>query len=512
MNAPSLVALVLLCGAVFGALGYLIARSRVETDHREWGANIKVAEERARQLGKQADELRSERDDLKERADRLERIQAEQSVERRGRDEQMGRLDAELRSARTAAEKQQQELIACKSQLTELQAQQQAVREQAAGVEAAHKELDRTREENNRLQSESFKAMATEMLATSEQKLVTAADGKLNATSAAVRERLERLDQYLRQLDSQRVSANADLKAQITRLTQDNAESREQTRALVEALRKPQVRGNWGEMHLRRAVELAGMQEHCDFDTQVQLDGDEGRLRPDMVVHLAGGKNVVVDAKVSLAAFLSATEAADDAERERCWAEHAKQLRKHVDALAGKEYFRKVAGSPEFVVMFLPGESLLQPALERSPELLEYAASKRVFIAGPTTLITMLRAIAFAWTQAALQDNLQQVYDLGRELYERLGHLGGHLNTLGTSLDRSVSAYNKAIGSLESRVLVTARKFQTLKIVEGPLASLKPAEQAVRPLGSPELMAAADEDRMVRALPTSGAEGETDIA
>jgi DNA recombination protein RmuC len=195
---------------------------------------------------------------------------------------------------------------------------------------------------------------------------------------------------------------------------------------LAEALRKPQVRGAWGEMHLKRAVELAGMQEHCDFDTQVAIDGDEGRLRPDMVVHLAGGKNVVVDAKVSLAALLSAAEASDDAERERYWAEHAKQLRKHVDTLAGKEYFRKVAGSPEFVVMFLPNESLLEPALERNPELVEYAASKCVFIAGPTTLMAMLRVIAFAWTQAALQDNMRQVYELGRELYERLGHLGGH--------------------------------------------------------------------------------------
>lgn len=511
MNTPYVIVFVLLC-VLSGGLGFLAARSLVGTQNGKREADLKVAEERARQFDQQAERLRTERDDLKARADQLERTVTEQSAEARGRDERMGRLGAELTSTRATAERHRRELEECTRRLAELESERQAVREQRSAVEAAQKALEETREENNRLQAESFKALAADMLATSEQKLVSAADGKFNATGAAVRERLEQLDTRLKELDHKRTTADAELKTQIARLTQDNAEGRAQTQALAEALRKPQVRGNWGEMQLKRTVELAGMQEHCDFNLQVSIDGDEGRLRPDMIVHLAGGKNVIVDAKVSLAAFLSAVEASDEAERERHWAEHAKQLRKHVDVLAGKEYFRKVAGSPEFVVMFLPGESLLQSALERSPDLLEYAARKRVYIAGPTTLIAMLRVIAFAWTQAALQDNMRQVYELGVELYDRLGTMGGHLSALGAGLDRSVNSYNKAIGSLEGRVLVTARKFQTLKITESELKPIRPAEQAVRSLSSAELVASAEEERLVRALPDSARTNDSEIA
>ncbi|GAA0360185.1 DNA recombination protein RmuC [Actinoallomurus spadix] len=554
MNTLTLMAVALLSGLTFGGLGYLIARTRLGAEHRRFEADLKVAEERYRQAGQQIEQLRAEHEEVKTRADRLEQLQTAQATERRALDERLGRLDTELaavrereRGAHAEAERlrigvtnkqnenealvrdlrareqeiaelraldgrYRQEVAEYKKQLAGLEAQQQALREQAVALDAARKELDQSREDNNRLQAESFRALATEILEKSQDKLVTAADGKLSATSTAVRERLEQLDQYLRQFDQQRTSADTDLKHQITRLAEDYAEGRQQTRALVEALRKPQVRGAWGEMHLQRAAELAGMHEHCDFTTQVQVDGDEGRLRPDMVVHLAGGKHVVVDAKVSLAAFLAATEATDNAERERYWAEHAKQLRKHVDTLAGKEYFRKVAGSPEFVVMYLPGEALLQPAVEKDPQLLEYAVSKRVFIAGPTTLITMLRTIAFAWTQAALQDNMRQVYELGRELYERIGKLGEHLASLGASIDRSVTAYNRAVGSLESRVLVTARKFRALEIVEGALESPKPTEQAVRRLGAAELVASAEAAQTVRALPESTTDETTEIA
>lgn len=554
MNTLSLAVVALLFGLIFGCLAYLIGRNRVGTEHRRLEAELKVAEERDRQAGRQIEQLCAERDQAKDRADRLERLQAAQATERRALDERLGRLDAELtaiREKRASAEAEverlradarnkqnekealgrdlqaceqqvaelravderlRQEVTEYKEQLAGLEAQQQALREQAAAIEAARKELDQSRQDNNRLQAESFRALAAEIVDKSQDKLVTAADGKLGATSTAVRERLEQLDQHLRQFDSQRISADAELKQQITQLADEYAKGREQTRALVEALRKPQVRGAWGEMHLQRSAELAGMREHCDFTTQVHVDGEEGRLRPDMVVHLAGGKHVVVDAKVSLAAFLSATEATDDAERERCWAEHAKQLRKHVDTLASKEYFRKVAGSPEFVVMYLPGEALLQPAVEKDPQLLEYAVGKRVFIAGPTTLIMMLRTVAFAWTQAALQDNMRQVYELGRELYERIGKLGEHLAALGASIDRSVSAYNRAIGSLESRVLVTARKFHTLEIVESALASPKPAEQAVRRLGAAELVASAEAARTVRALSESATDEDAEIA
>ncbi len=297
MNSLYVIVLVLLC-VLSGGLGFLVARSLVGGENGKREADLKVAEERARQFDQQASQLRTERDELKARADRLEQTITEQSAEARGRDEQMGRLDSELTSTRATAEQYRRELEDCTRRLAELHSERQAVREQSAAVEAARKALEESREENNRLQAESFKALAADMLATSEQKLVSAADGKFNATGAAVRERLEQLDTYLKQLDHKRTTADAELKTQIARLTQDNAEGRAQTRALAEALRKPHVRGNWGEMQLKRTVELAGMQERCDFDLQVSIDGDEGRLRPDMIVHLAGGKNVVVDAKV----------------------------------------------------------------------------------------------------------------------------------------------------------------------------------------------------------------------
>ncbi|MEV5888636.1 DNA recombination protein RmuC [Nonomuraea fuscirosea] len=227
----------------------------------------------------------------------------------------------------------------------------------------------------------------------------------------------------------------------------------------------------------------------------------ESSLRPDMVIHLSGGKHVVVDAKVPMAAFMAAIEATDDADTDRHWADHARQLRHHVDALGSKEYFRKIAASPEFVVLFVPSDAFLQPALEKEPTLLEYASAKSVLITTPTSLIALLRTVAFAWTQAALQDNLKQVYELGRELYERLSSMGGHLNTLGRSLDRSVKAYNDTVGSMEGRVMVTARKFHTLKVVESQLVELKAAEQSTRPLGSPELLESANAAAGVRAIP-----------
>ncbi|MDA0639309.1 DNA recombination protein RmuC [Nonomuraea ferruginea] len=285
------------------------------------------------------------------------------------------------------------------------------------------------------------------------------------------------MDRQLKEFTNTRVAAEATLNQQLISLTEEGHRTRKETRALVEALKKPQVRGQWGEMHLKRAVELAGLVEHCDFDTQVHFAGDESAVRPDLVVRLAGHKHVVVDAKVPMAAFMAAVEAVEDAEVDKHWADHARHLRKHVDALGGKEYFRQVAASPEFVVLFVPSDAFLQPALEKDPSLQEYAISKNVLIATPTSLIGLLRTVAFAWTQAALQDNLKQVYELGRELYDRLSVMGGHLNALGKSLDRSVKSYNDTIGSMEGRVMVTARKFRTLKVVESKLLELKGASR-----------------------------------
>jgi DNA recombination protein RmuC len=248
-------------------------------------------------------------------------------------------------------------------------------------------------------------------------------------------------------------------------------------------------------MQLRRVVELAGMSARCDFDEQVTVAGagsDEhpaGAVRPDMVIRLAGGKNIVVDSKVSLAAYLEAAEAPDEHVRDARLAAHARHLKDHVDRLAAKAFWSALSPAPEFVVLFIPGEAFLAPALEREPSLLEYAIARKVHIATPTTLVTMLRTAQYAWQQEALSDNARAVFDLGRELYERLTGLGGHVELVGKSLASAVSAYNRAVGALESRVLVTARKLNQLGVTDAELSGPSPVELPPRTLSAPELVA-----------------------
>ena len=242
-------------------------------------------------------------------------------------------------------------------------------------------------------------------------------------------------------------------------------------------------------MQLRRVVELAGMSERCDFDEQVSLSTADGPQRPDMVVRLAGGKNIVVDSKVTLAAYLEAAESTDDAVREARLDAHARHLRDHVDRLAAKSYWTALRSSPEFVVLFIPGEAFLAPALERDPGLLEHAMTRKVHIATPTTLVTMLRTAQYAWQQAALSDNARAVFDLGRELYDRIAGMGRHVDSLGKALTGAVSAYNQTVGTLESRVLVSARKLNQLGVVEAPLEPPRLVEETARALSATELVA-----------------------
>jgi DNA recombination protein RmuC len=302
-----------------------------------------------------------------------------------------------------------------------------------------------------------------------------------------MRETLTRVERQLRESDIARARSHAELSQQVE-ITRHGAEQlREQTRALVTALQRPEARGRWGELQLRRVVELAGMVSHVDFDEQVIV---EGGLRPDMVVRLAGGKNVVVDSKVSLAAYLEAAAAGDEATREARLAAHARHLKSHVDQLASKAYWTTLPETPEFVVMFVPGEAFLAPALDHDPTLLEHALAKRVHIATPTTLVSMLRTIQYAWQQERLSENARAVFDLGRELYDRLSGLGKHLERVGKSLTSSVTAYNQAVGTLETRVLVSARKLSALGVVEAELTAPTPVSETARPLAAPELVTA----------------------
>jgi DNA recombination protein RmuC len=301
-----------------------------------------------------------------------------------------------------------------------------------------------------------------------------------------MRETLARVEQQLRDSDIARTRSHAELAQQVEFAQRGTEQLREQTAALVSALRRPEARGRWGELQLRRVVELAGMAVHCDFDEQVVLDG--GQARPDMVVRLAGGKNVVVDSKVSLAAYLEAAATGDEDEQDARLRAHARHLRSHVDSLGSKAYWAGLPSTPEFVILFIPGEAFLAPALQHDPGLLEYALARRVHIATPTTLVSMLRTAHYAWQQQALSENARAVFELGRELHERLSGLGRHLERVGKSLTNAVGAYNQAVGSLESRVLVSARRLAALGIVDGELDAPTPVVDTARPLSAPELV------------------------
>jgi len=319
---------------------------------------------------------------------------------------------------------------------------------------------------------------------------------------APVKDSLDRFDRRLRDLESSGVAWQERLAAQVEAVRVTGEQLRRETVSLATALRRPQVRGQWGEMHLRRAVELAGMVDRCDFTAQPTVHTADGVQRPDLLVQLAGGRQVVVDAKVPLDAFLSAGDAAadgdDDGHRQHL-SRHAAQVRAHVDALAAKAYWRQFAPTPEFVVMFVPGEAFLAHALDADPSLLEYAATRRVVPATPTTLIALLRTVAYAWTHESLADSAREVQTVARELYDRLGTLGGHVDKLGRSLTTAVGAFNSTVGALEGRVLVSARKLHDLHVGDHPPRPSVVVEQTVRPVSAPELV----QDALVAADATS---------
>ncbi|MDQ6933703.1 MAG: DNA recombination protein RmuC [Actinomycetota bacterium] len=329
---------------------------------------------------------------------------------------------------------------------------------------------------------------------------------------AVIRDGLDRLHDRMQDLEQQRVSWQSQLHQQVDDVRHSTESLRRETSALATALRKPAVRGQWGELHLRRSVELAGMVAHSDFHEQVHLANPDGARRPDLVVHLAGGKSVVVDAKVPLDAYLDALAAGDRDDQGEHLHRHVRQVRAHVDSLAQKSYWQSLAHTPEFVVMFLPAESFLSAALETDPGLIEYAASRDVMLATPTTLIAMLRTIAHGWRAEKLAEHTREIHELGRDLHSRLGVMGSHLDRLGRALKAATDAYNRTVGSLESRVLVTARQFEDLGVAGpsrhgshqpegGALAAPAPVEEAPRPLTAVELLEELSERREELELP-----------
>jgi DNA recombination protein RmuC len=349
----------------------------------------------------------------------------------------------------------------------------------AADIARLEATVQAGRDGEERLQ-QSMRALNYEATAQSQEAVARAV--------APLHDVLRRYEQRVAELEHTRVDAYAELREQVRTMGAVSGELRTETKQLVAALRAPQVRGRWGEHQLRRIVEAAGLLEHCDFAEQVTATTDNQGVRPDMVVRLHGGRTVVVDAKAPFDSYLSAMEARDERTRDTHLDQHARVLRGHVDALSAKAYWTAFAQTPDFVVLFVPADPFLDAALQRDPSLLEHAFTRNVVLATPATLIALLRTVAFSWRQEALARNAVAVHELARELYGRLATLGDHVGKLGSSLSGAVTAYNKAVGSLESRVLVSARKLAEMGVSDDELPVPAQIEIAPRQPQAPELL------------------------
>ena len=403
------------------------------------------------------------------------------------REQELSSLKAELEQLVRARE----EMVAVRAKLeSALETERKNSNEKIGLVTRASEDLQNA-----------FKAMASDALQSNNlsflelakaslERFQSEARGDLDARQKAVvdlvapvRDSLSKVDAQIQQIEKERGQAYGALTAQVQSLISTQNQLQTETGNLVRALRSPNVRGRWGEIQLRRVVEMAGMSSHCDFTEQMSVTTESGRIRPDLIVHLPGGKNVVVDAKTPLQAYLDALETSDDEARKACLVNHSRQVREHLNTLGGKEYWEQFEATPEFVVMFLPGETFFSAALEQDPGLIELGVSKRVILASPTTLIALLKAVDYGWNQEKLARNAREISALGKELHDRLRGLAGHIAAVGNGLDRAVESYNKAVGTLESRVLVSARKLaEKGATVTEEIPEAEPVETTARTL------------------------------
>lgn len=378
-----------------------------------------------------------------------------------------------------------------------LEAQQHSAQEKVALLEKAQQQLKdsfdaasaQALERNNK----TFLDLAKETLSQFHEKSKGDLKGREQAIEhmiKPIKDSLGQVDQKLHHLEKTRESAYQVLRHQVSDLLVSQKELRLETANLVKALRAPHVRGRWGEIQLKRVVEMSGMSGHCDFLEQHSFDSDEGKLRPDMVVNLPGGKQLIIDAKAPLAAYLDAIEVTDESSKREHMQRHARQVRKHIIDLSKREYWDNVkeADTPEFVVLFLPGEAFFSAALEHDPSLIEMGVENRVILATPATLIALLHAVAYGWKQESLSQNAREISEAGKELYKRMADMGKHFAKLGADLNSAVGSYNKTVGTLERRVMPTARKFKELETTSQQVEMKEPLEidHVTRHLQAPE--------------------------
>ncbi|MCI3953005.1 MAG: polymerase [Burkholderiales bacterium] len=455
-------------------------------------ANAKLAPIE-QQLAERIGELDGLKADQRRAAEQL-RAESERRAAAETRASRVPELEAQLAAQTQALSEHNAKLSELETRITE---ERKAAEEKLILVKQAEAAL-----------SDAFKALSSEALKSNNQAFLDLAQGTLEkfqqgaksdleARQKAVdelvkpiRESMEKVDGKLGEIEKARVGAYAELSTQVKGLVETHLPMlRNETANLVKALRQPTVRGRWGEIQLKRVVEMAGMLDHCDFVEQETRTNEDGQLRPDLVVRLPGGKNIVVDAKAPLTAYLNATETADEAAQQGLLAHHARQVRDHMVALGRKSYWEQFDPTPEFVVLFLPGEMFFSAALQQDPALIEFGASERVIPATPTTLISLLKAVAYGWRQEALAQNAHEIADLGKQLYERIAKLAEHWAEVGQRLDQAVEVYNKSVGTLESRVLVSARKLRDLKAApeDVEIEVIEPVERTVRALQAPAL-------------------------